>query len=45
MFEIVTILGALNLCFKQPKRKNRWIWFALAGAAAMLLFMMKPYYT
>ena len=33
MFEIVTILGALTLCFKQPKRKNGWIWFALAVAA------------
>ena len=33
MFEIVTILGAFTLCFKQPKRKNGWIWFALAVAA------------
>ena len=33
MFEIVAILGALTLCFKQPKRKNGWIWFALAVAA------------
>ena len=33
MFELVTILGALTLSFRQPKRKHGWWWLALTVAA------------
>ena len=36
MFELVTILGALTLSFRQPKRKRGWWWLALTVAVNLV---------
>ena len=44
LFELLTLLGALTIAFKQPKRKHGWIFFSAALAVDILCVILWSFY-
>ena len=44
LFELFTLLGALTIAFKQPKRKHGWVFFSAALAVDILCIVLWSFY-
>ena len=44
LFEVFTLLGALTIAFKQPKRKHGWVFFSGALAVDILCVVLWSFY-
>ena len=44
LFELFTLLGALTIAFKQPKRKHGWVFFSAALAVDILCVVLWSFY-
>ena len=44
LFELFTLLGALTIAFKQPKRKHGWVFFSAALAVDILCVILWSFY-